>query len=104
MSWSFGAKIPAEATVSTDIAAEVLEEARRGFEAMGIDLEEESRHQITVAVNEAAAIAASGALGHKYPLSVSMSGHSNPRHEERTGWANEQLTISIVQTPPREGD
>ncbi len=104
MSWSFSAKIPAEATHSTDVAAAVLAGAHRAYEAMGIDLEEESRHQITVAINEAAAIAASGALGHQYPLSVSMGGHSNPRHEERTGWATESITISILQVPSREGD
>ena len=101
MSWSFGGQIPAEATHSTDAAAAELEAARRQYESFpGMELEEEARHQITVAVNEAAAIAASGALGHGYPLSVTLSGHSNPRHGERAGYASEYIGITISQMPP----
>ena len=101
MSWGFDATIPVECTHSTDAAAAVLEAARREWEAP-IELEEESRHQVTVAVNEAAAIVASGALGHLYPIRAVLNGHSSPRHEGGPGYSCDHVNIYITQARPLE--
>jgi len=33
---------------------------------------------------------------------VTMSGHANPDHAPRSGWANECITVSVTACPPAE--
>ena len=39
----------------------------------------------------------SGTVGNEKQFAISMSGHSNPNHEPRDGWANDAVTIQISQ-------
>jgi hypothetical protein len=50
---------------------------------------------VSYAVKDLINSAAIGAWGKRF--NVAMSGHSNPNHEPRDGWANDAVTISISQ-------
>ena len=41
----------------------------------------------------------SGAVGKNKRFVVNMSGHANPGHEPREGWANDCVTFSLSQVP-----
>jgi len=54
--------------------------------------------QFEAACNAAYAILASAAVGGQgKKFVVTMSGHSNPGHEPRPGWANDVITVSVTQ-------
>lgn len=54
--------------------------------------------QFDAAKAAVAGIIASGAVGDpKGKFEVAMSGHANPDHAPRQGWANDQVVISITQ-------
>jgi hypothetical protein len=58
----------------------------------------ECSDQFDAAVAATVAIIASGSLGPpSHTFRVRMSGHSNPGHGPRDGWANDAITISIDQ-------
>lgn len=58
----------------------------------------ETLEQIEVCENAVDAIITSMCVGRTdKKISVSLSGHANPNHEPTPGWANDMVSISIVQ-------
>ena len=55
--------------------------------------------QFEVATRAAQAIIDSGAAGDGLArlFVVTMSGHANPGHEQRAGWANDTVTVTVRQ-------
>lgn len=80
MSWSI--------TAPSQTAATIEEAAREQFAAMD--------GQFEAALHAAQSVLASGAVG-STPVIVALSGHANPGHVKREGWANDTVTISISQ-------
>lgn len=91
MSWSISASAKfAELDDALDAAFE--EHAKRALVA------DETRHQFEVARSCALRIAANGAVGNVTKnLIVTLSGHANPDHEPASGYANDQITVSVLQ-------
>jgi hypothetical protein len=55
--------------------------------------------QLMRAKEAAKALIDSGAVGEsdKYDFTVYLSGHSNPDHMPVSGWANDQITVTVSQ-------
>lgn len=63
------------------------------------NVEAEQRQQFEAAVQAAKALAeVVGRPGDE--VIVTISGHANPDHAPRPGWANETVTVSVSATPP----
>lgn len=65
----------------------------------------ENKDQYEHALDVAMRILSSGVVGSTdKTFKVNLSGHGNPNHEPKTGWANDQMTISVTQvgSPPVE--
>lgn len=58
----------------------------------------ERDEQVAAAKAAAKAIIASGAVGTGEAFQVSLSGHTNPEHQPRTGYANDLMMVSVTQT------
>jgi len=96
MSWSFYAQIPAAAT--EEEAARILLAARDTAEAQGEPYGPEAHHQQQQAMEAAAMICCSGALG-RTAHHVNLSGHANPGHLPRQGWSDDTTNIMVSQVP-----
>lgn len=60
--------------------------------------------QVEVAREVAKTIMASGAVGgEEARFRVTASGHSNPDHVPREGWANDMINLTVSQTRIAEG-
>ena len=94
MSWSVNAVIPAGADVTE--AAKALEVAALEAQLVLGEWSAETRHQVQAAVNSAAVLAASGALGKLEILAV-LGGHANPEHDSAHGLAPDSVGISLTQ-------
>jgi len=58
--------------------------------------------QIRAAIDAAAVIANSGAVGDR-PVTASINGHGNPGHEPCGSWVNDTVTVTVSQAPvPKE--
>ena len=91
MSWSFNALIEDKAS-----AHEVLEtQAETYFSQLNADSVQEMAEQAAKAV--AAADDLLDVIGTEGPWNVSLSGHANPEHGRRGGWANDAVSISISE-------
>lgn len=91
MSWSINARAKS-AELDDALIAAFEEHAKR------IPVADETRHQFEVARNCALNIAWYGAVGDATKnLIVTLSGHANPDHEPASGYANDQITVSVLQ-------
>ncbi len=57
----------------------------------------ECKDQVLAAIDAAAAIRDSGCCGSSCDFHITLSGHSNPNHEKREGWANDVVTVAVAQ-------
>lgn len=63
------------------------------------EVKAEQEQQFTAAMNAARALL--DVVGRpEDEVSVSLSGHANPDHGPRDGWANETITITVRAHPP----
>jgi hypothetical protein len=86
MSWSVSATLP---DPSSDVNT---------MKESALSQNPECSDQFDAALAAMSTIIASGTVGDQSKqFYVSMSGHSNPNHEPREGWANDMITISIRQ-------
>lgn len=86
MSWSLGGK------VDSAEAVEQLELVDYG------DKSAEVREQVQLAKGIAKQIVESGLVGPPgHTFNVSLSGHANPGHGPKAGYANDAITISVYQ-------
>ena len=94
MSWSITAPSQTAATIEAN-ARELF-----GTQQLTVSGTEEERaataEQFEAALAAAQSVLAAGAVGDT-PVIVALSGHANPGHTKRDGWANDTLTISISQ-------
>lgn len=87
---------------TTSQTAETLEAtARPLYEAFRADhgdseANEAMDDQFEIALSSAKAMLASAALG-SGPCAVTLSGHANPNHLPRPGWAHDTLSITVNQ-------
>ena len=93
MSWSVQAPSQTAATLE-GAARQKYEEfvSHRGDDEAGSAADE----QFEAALAAARTIVESGAVGES-AVRVSLSGHANPGHAKRDGWANDTVTVSISQ-------
>lgn len=94
MSWSVQTTSQTAATIER--GAREQYNAQQLVTAATEDERAATDEQFEAALHAAQSILASGAVGDT-PVSVTMSGHANPGHHKREGWANDQITISIQQ-------
>jgi hypothetical protein len=67
------------------------------------DLSEEGLEQVRQAKVMANSIIVSGAVGNGDKVYyVNLSGHANPNHEPKEGWANDMITVSVAQKSREE--
>jgi hypothetical protein len=60
--------------------------------------EAEAAEQVDAARTAAQAILDSGAIGDaNRPVSIVLSGHANPGHVPRDGFANDTITVNVTQ-------
>ncbi len=88
MSWSVSA------TIEGGSAADELVALREA----ALSQNSECGDQFDAAKDAAYMLVSSGVVGtpdKKYH--ITMTGHANPDHEPRSGWANDMITISISQ-------
>lgn len=81
--------------VHPDVEAAVADAAAR-YDLSGNDAPDETR-QLLDGVAKLAANAAE--VAHLQPgdtVAVSISGHANPEHKPRDGWANNTVTVSVT--------
>ena len=98
MSWSISAVIPAG---SDEVAAaRVLDAAALDAQQQAGEWGPETRHQVQSAVDAAAKIAGSGALGH-LDLLVALSGHANAGHDPHNGFSLDTVSINLHQKSQR---
>ena len=92
MSWSFGVT-----QVDKNTVDEALNSAAETHvvNAMRGDSGPEMSEQMEQAVYAVVAIVTSGVLG-EGPFSVSLSGHANPGHKPREGWADDAISINLM--------
>lgn len=65
------------------------------------DVKDEQAAQVAAAVDAAKALAA--VVGRSDDrVVVTMSGHANPGHAPRLGWANECITVTVSAVPASE--
>lgn len=62
----------------------------------------EMEAQLQAACEAFLAIARSGVVG-SGPITGTLSGHANPDHEPRTGWANDMVMVTVHQAQPESG-
>lgn len=96
MSWSAQTTIPKGST--PEYFCNALEKMEvRGNE----DCPEERKVAFEAALLATSAILDHGSLGYAqdHSWNIHLSGHCNPKHEKREGWANDCMTISISQGP-----
>jgi len=98
MSWSFA--IPAPADDFDTAAAKALTDYHEGLAAADVTLEDEAKQQIDTAVAAAKVLVESGAVGAH--VGVSLSGHANPEHKPKQGWANDTIAVSVYQLTPAD--
>lgn len=77
---------------------EVAERQIRAVQPTGTEgAADEVAEQYEVAVAAALAIIASGSVGTTASLRVALSGHANPGHGKREGWANDTITVTVSE-------
>ena len=95
MSWEATPVKTTKADAYEDLACQV------GLVAAGVDdPSQEVAEQVKAASEAAVQIIQSGCVGQDDDcrLVVSASGHANPNHAPRDGWANDMITVRISQT------
>lgn len=93
MSWSvYGIEAPVEAAAIGAAIDEAI--ARAGDQVAGSD--DQIRAARAAAINLADAVARPGDV-----VRITMSGHSNPDRAPRPGWADQTVTVSVVQIPAK---
>lgn len=93
MSW--GISIPE--TTQAEVA-EHLRKAVDDYKAGLTDsLSTEAEGQIEAAAKAFADVVATGALGGG-PVTGSLSGHANPGHKPKPGWAGDAISVSVRST------
>lgn len=78
-------------------AAEYVASPKKGLvekhRSPGLDVE-----QFKEALDAAMSLIVSGAFGDDTKtFYIRLSGHSNPNHEPRSGWANDSVVVSVSQ-------
>ena len=93
MSWSvYGIEAPLEAAAIGEAIDEAI--AKAGSQVEG------SADQIHAA--RAAAVALADAVARPGDVvRITMSGHSNPDRAPRPGWADQTVTVTVVQVPAK---
>lgn len=66
-----------------------------------VEVEQEAQFQAAVAAAKLLAVSV-GRLGDE--VMVTMSGHANPGHAPRVGWADEVITVSVSARPKKQED
>jgi hypothetical protein len=94
MSWSVQTTSQTAATI--EAAARQLFATQQSTVSGTEEERAATAEQFEAALAAAQAILASGAVGDT-PVLVNLSGHANPGHTKRPGWANDTVTISIAQ-------
>ena len=96
MSWTV--PCPSQTAESIEVSARSGYERYNGPGGFAGDDAERAAidEQFDAALTAAQGILASGAVGHT-ACSVTLSGHANPGHEKRPGWANDTIVVSISQ-------
>ena len=95
MSWNFSVVASKE---SVDAALNAAAESQVD-NIMRSDSGAEMLSQAEQATYAAVALIESGCLGDG-TFTVNLSGHANPGHQPRDGWANDAVSISIAQVSP----
>lgn len=85
MSWSYSTTMDAGADFNLD----AIKEAVTAQNPDGLD-------QINVAMTAVHLLMQDASLGDATEFYVSMSGHANPGHKPREGWANDAITVSVA--------
>ena len=86
MSWSVNGLVPNESFGLSGLKEDALRQ------------NPECGDQFDAVASAAQSIIDSGTVGAQgKQFHVSMSGHANPNHEPREGWANDAVTIQISQ-------
>lgn len=85
MSWFYSTVIEA----GSDLDAEDIQTKIREQNPDGLD-------QLDAAIMAAELLMDSPSLGDAKEYYVSMSGHANPGHKPREGWANDAITVSVA--------
>lgn len=60
-------------------------------------IQEVPEDQLAIARQAAKLLIGSPALGIDKDFRINLSGHSNPDHEPKTGWANDCVSVSVSQ-------
>jgi hypothetical protein len=94
MSWSVQTTSQTAATI--EAAARQLFNVQQSTVSGTEEERAATSEQFEAALSAAQAVLASGAVGES-PVMVNLSGHANPGHVHRSGWANDTVTISIAQ-------
>ena len=78
--------------------AEEFRDDRPSFMSMAVnaDVPPETKEQIAAAREAAFVLLGSKAVG-TLDVQINLSGHANTDHEPAQGWANDAITVSIVQ-------
>jgi hypothetical protein len=101
MSWTLNATVAGTDDV---LVGDAIDKAVAALEVQYAEsdytLTDESKAQIAAGKEAAIAIVKSGAVGQGVPLSISLSGHSNPNHAPVAGYANDSIQVAIWQTEP----
>lgn len=85
MSWSYSTTIESGADFDLDAIKKVVAEQNPD----GLD-------QVGIAVEAAETLMSSPSLGDAEEFYISMTGHANPGHKPREGWANDAITVSVA--------
>jgi hypothetical protein len=100
MSWSFSVPPTAAGDFADALnaAAQSQIDAIVGYDSMTRAEQQATFEQIHAAVAATKSIAASGSIGPpSHRFSATLTGHANPGHGPREGWANDIVTISVCQ-------
>lgn len=97
MSWSFTARsVPADPARAEAQIRGAANAALYSGEA-GEKVAGETIDQVGQAITRALSLIASGAIGTEGPWQVTCSGHSNPGHGRRDGYANEFVQVHVSE-------
>lgn len=65
------------------------------------ELGDEGQEQLELGRDVARRIIDSGAVGEGEKFNITLSGHANPGHQPREGWATDMVSVSVSQTDTR---
>lgn len=98
MSWSFGFVSKGTLTDYNQQSMAAVTAYVDGQASLDNAVEPTTQEQIDAAVEAGRAIVKSKAVGpQEATFNVTLSGHANPDHAPREGFANDQVTVSVYQ-------